>query len=125
MAAFTSTALSGTVQTDVKVLGDLDLAQEEAIGIFRPQGRSLPLVVHGSLNGEDGTYEILAQTIATRDAILAIVNSQKTVLVVDPFGEQKYVRFVGRGMTQSGPSSAPRFLISANYVEVESGLTAG
>lgn len=125
MLAFTASSLSGSVLSDVKILGDLDLTQDETIGVFRPQGRTRPIVIHGSLTGEDGGYEILASTIALRDSYLALINSQKTVLVIDPFGEQKYVRFTGRTMRQTGPASAPRFYISATYVEVDSGLVAG
>ena len=125
MIALTSTGLSGSVQADVKVLGDLDLSQDEGIGVFAPQGRTRKIVIHGTITGEDGQYEILANTIATRDSMLAVINSQLNVLVIDPFGEQKYVRFTQRQIKQTGPASAPRFYITAGYVEVDSGLVAG
>ena len=122
MIAFSATGISGTLLSDVKVLGDLQLDQAENVGVFRPRGRSKPIVIHGNINGEDGTYEIFASTIAIRDSILTLVNSQLVVLVLDPFGEQKYVHFTGRSILQTGPAAAPRFYISANYVETESGL---
>jgi hypothetical protein len=110
---------------DVKVLADLEITQEESMGVFKPLGRSTTLVVHGELTGQDGTYSVLCPTQATFDALVAVINSQALVLVVDPFGEQKYIRVTGRSWTKTGATTAPRYEVQINYVATESGLTAG
>lgn len=124
---FRSLGSSGelNIAKDVKVLADLALEQTEDVGVFRPKGRTGAVVVHGTIGGEDGTYQIMCPDQATFDALLAVVNSRALVLVADPFGEQKYVHVVDRSFVKTGTTSAPRYTVQLQYVETDSGLTAG
>jgi hypothetical protein len=111
--------------SDVKVLSDLDLTQGEDQGVFLPLGRSTTLVVHGTVRGEDGSYSILCPSQAAFDSLLAVMNARAVVLVMDPFGEQKYVRVTGRSYKKTGAAASPRYYVTMNYVEADSGLIAG
>jgi len=77
----------------VRVLSGLDLRQGGQVGVFRPIGRSKSIVIEGGLAGMDGTYEVHCSTAAAWTALAAVIRSRATVLVQDPFGEQKHVRF--------------------------------
>lgn len=103
----------------VSVLADLDLNVEEQIGVFRPLGRTRPVVLSQALGGEDGTYDIITKGDAEHDAVWALVTHQGTLLVQDPFGDQKYVRIVRRSKTKSGGTGNPIHRIAVDYVEVD------
>jgi hypothetical protein len=124
---FRSLGTSGelNIVKDVKVLADLDLEQTEDVGVFSPLGRSAKVVVHGTIRGDDGTYNILCPDQATFDSLLAVVNGRALVLVADPFGEQKYVQVISRNYRKTGAAASPRYYVTLGYVEAESGLTAG
>jgi hypothetical protein len=124
---FRSLGSSGelNIVKDVKVLADLDLEQSEDIGVFTPMGRSAKVVVHGTVRGEDGTYNILCPDQATFDALIAVTNGRALILVADPFGDQKYVQIISRTYRKTGAAASPRYYVTLGYVEVESGLTAG
>lgn len=124
---FRSLGTSGelNIAKDVKVLADLDLEQTEDVGVFSPLGRSAKIVVHGTIRGEDGTYNILCPDQAAFDSLIAVVNGRALVLVADPFGEQKYVQVISRNFRKTGAAASPRYYVTLGYVEAESGLTAG
>jgi hypothetical protein len=124
---FRSLGTSGelNIAKDVKVLGDLELQQDEDLGVFTPMGRSAKVVVHGTVRGEDGAYDILCPDQATFDTLAAVLNGRALVLVADPFGEQKYIRITGRTYSKTGAAAAPRYYVNVQYVQVDSGLTAG
>lgn len=103
----------------VRVLSGLDLRQGGQVGVFRPIGRSKSIVIEGALAGMDGSYEVHCSTAATWTALAAVVRSRATVLVQDPFGEQKYVRFTDRSITQTGTPSSPIRVVTLPYVEVD------
>lgn len=103
----------------VRVLAGLDLQQQGQTGVFRPIGRDKAIVIEGGLGGMDGSYEVHCSSAAAWTALAAVIRSQATVLVQDPFGEQKYVRFTGRSLTQQGTPSSPIRVVSLPYVEVD------
>lgn len=101
----------------VRILEGLDELIEEDLGIFRPKGRSTALVVSGTIYGRDGTYRIVTSTSSEWDDVYAIARHQGTILVQDPFGEQKYIRLVGRRWVTTGAVSALRRQLDLAYVE--------
>lgn len=101
----------------VRILEGLDELIEEDLGIFRPKGRSTALVVSGSLYGRDGTYRIVTSTTGEWDDIYGIARHQGTILVQDPFGDQKYIRLTGRRWITTGAVSALRRQLDLTYVE--------
>jgi hypothetical protein len=103
----------------VPVQANLSVKVDEPNTVFRPLGSDRPKVVAGKLQGEDGSYSIVTTTSAQWDAIVPILKHQGTVLVQDPFGDQKYVRFVERGWENSTPSQLNIRNVTLQYVEVE------
>lgn len=124
---FRSLGSSGelAIAKDVKVRADLDTEQTEDIGVFKPLGRSSTFVVHGTVRGEDGTYNIYCPDQTTFDSITAVVNGRAVILVADPFGKQKYIQVTNRTYKKTGTTNAPRYDVTLAYVESDSGLTAG
>ena len=101
----------------VRILEGLDELIEEDLGIFRPKGRSTALVVSGSIYGRDGTYRIVTSTTGEWDDVYALARHQGTILVQDPFGDQKYIRLVARRWVTTGAVSALRRQLDLTYVE--------
>lgn len=102
-----------------RVLAGLDVKQESQVGVFRPLGRDRAVVVEGALGGFDGSYRVYCSTVEQWTALKALLASQATVLVQDPFGEQKYVRIVSRGLQQVGTASNPQRTVQVDYIEVD------
>lgn len=104
----------------VRVLGpSLDFVQEESLGVFRPLGRTRPIVISGYLYGQDSNLEIATVGAAEWSAISALAQRQDTLFVQDPFGEQRYIRITGRSHRLEGHASNPRRYLNLSYVEVE------
>lgn len=104
----------------VSVLSGLDTSVEEQIGVFRPLGRTRPVVLSQAIGGEDGNYEIVTYGAAEHDTVWALITHQGTLLVQDPFGTQKYIRIIGRQKNKTGAATNPIHRIQVNYVEVDS-----
>lgn len=102
----------------VRVLDGLEEEVQEDVGIFRPIGRSRAVVIAGSLYGQDGSYRVVTLSDAEWAPIKAIINYQGTLLVQDPFGDQKYIRITSRAFNTTGAATAPRREASIGYVEV-------
>lgn len=83
----------------VAVRAEIGTSKNETVGVFTPIGRTSPVVVAGDLYGWDGSYRVFTKTSAQRAAMDALVAHQGTLLVQDPFGEQRYVRVIGRKAT--------------------------
>lgn len=125
LRSFTDTA-TATPAYDLRgarVLADVTIRREEAIGVFRPLGRTTAVVVHGDLEGRDGEWTIVADTDWT--TLEGILNGQRIVLVLDPFGGHRYVRVISREYTIGGGAASPRYEVSVGYVEVGSDISAG
>lgn len=102
----------------VKVLEGVGLTVEEDLGVFRAIGRQEPLVVSGTIGGQDGSYTAVANGTQEWVSLYALATQQSTLLIQDPFGEQKYVRVTSRSWKQTGATSSPRREITMGYVEV-------
>jgi hypothetical protein len=106
-------------QGNVRVLKQIDVKVMEPNTVFRPLGTNRPIVVSGPIQGEDGGYNIKTVTEAEWDAIQPLINFQGTLLVQDPYGNQKYIRIVNRqwqAETQAGNIYRD---INLTYVEVD------
>lgn len=105
-------------QGDVRVLKQINVKVIEPNTVFRPLGSDRPIVVSGPIQGEDGGYNIKTVTEAEWDAIQPLIVHQGTLLVQDPYGNQKYIRIVNReyqAETQAGNIYRD---INLTYVEV-------
>lgn len=102
----------------VRVLDSLAEEVQEDVGVFRPRGRSTALVVAGSIYGRDGSYLVATSGASEFDAVYAIMRHQGVILVQDPFGSQKYVRFTSRALNTTGAAAQPIRRLTVTYVEV-------
>jgi hypothetical protein len=103
----------------IRVLEGLPISVEEDLGVFRPKGRTKALVVSGSIYGEDGSYRLVASSTNEWNTLKALVLFQGTLLVQDPFGDQKYIRITSRSWTGTGAVGAQRREVAIGYVEVD------
>lgn len=95
----------------------LGITVEEPVTVFRPLGRSLPVVVSGLIGGYDGSYRI--SIVGDEwDDVSGILLHQGTLLAQEPSGEQKYIRITGRQMTQEWQGRRSLRTVQVNYVEV-------
>jgi hypothetical protein len=86
--------------------------------VFRPIGSKYPTVVAGDLGGRDGEYLIKATTTSEANAFYAILIYQGSLLVQDPLGRQKYIRFTTRTWDEAAVGMMLRQGITVKYVEV-------
>lgn len=104
--------------TGVKVQQPMKSDIVESYGVFKPLGASKTVVVASSIYGIDGTYEFTTQGETEWDTLYAVLTYQGTLLVIDPLGRQKYVRFVDRTWTESGAIGNLIRIAKVNYYEV-------
>ena len=131
-----SSSVSVSVTNDktwwFKAVGDSDLniggvkvangTQEgfvESVAIFRPLGRTTPVVVAGYVYGNDGQYTITTISDSEFNSLVPILRHQGKLLVQDPYGTQKYVRLLSRSWQAGGTSGRRLRRISVDYVEIE------
>lgn len=104
----------------VRVLAQLDTTIEEPNTVFRPLGANRPIVVAGPLQGEDGIYSVKTVTEDEWDDLYAVMNHQGTLLIQDPFGNQKYVRITARTWSAESKNDGVIYRdIDLAYVEVD------
>ena len=109
-----------TIQvTGINVLQPLNNTIVESYGVFKPLGGSKTIVVAQSIYGIDGTYEFVTKGSTEWDDLYPVLTYQGTLHVHDPLGRQKYVRFVERTWTESGPIDELIRRIKVTYFEVE------
>lgn len=106
-------------QGSVRVLKEINVAIDEPNTVFRPLGAERPKVVSGPLQGEDGGYAIKTVTETEWDNIYPLITHQGTILVQDPFANQKYIRILSREWSAETVSGNIYRDISLRYVEVE------
>lgn len=107
-------------QGSVRVLAQLDTTIEEPNTIFRPLGATRPIVVAGPLQGEDGIYQIKTITEEEWDDIYPVITHQGSILVQDPFGNQKYIRITSRTWSAESKNDGIIYRdIDLAYVEVD------
>ena len=104
----------------VRVLAELDTNIDEPNTVFRPLGATRPIVVAGPLQGEDGIYNIKTITENEWDNLLPLIEYQGTILVQDPFGNQKYIRIISRTWSSESKQDGAIYRdIDLAYVEVD------
>lgn len=103
----------------IRVLKELDVQIDEPNTVFRPLGATRPIVVAGPLQGEDGGYNIKTITETEWDDFYPILTHQGTILVQDPYGNQKYVRIVTRDWNAETVAGIIHRDITLRYVEVD------
>lgn len=94
-----------TLNREVDVRGPLRTERREEQAVFRPLGRDRPVVVSGSLTGEEGEVEIDVFTQTAFDEIEALRATQRVLLLQSPFEDQWYVRL--------GPARRSEFTYAA------------
>ena len=104
--------------TSVKVQQPLSSQVVESYGVFKPLGASKTVVVAGSVYGIDGSYEFTTQGETEWDNLFPVLTYQGILHVHDPLGRQKYVRFVDRNITETGPIGNLIRNANVNYFEV-------
>jgi hypothetical protein len=91
----------------------------ESVAVFRPLGRTTPVVVAGYVYGDDGQYTITSTNDSEFNDLVPILRHQGKLLVQDPYGTQKYVRLLSRSWQAGGTSGRRLRRISVEYVEIE------
>jgi hypothetical protein len=101
------------------VNGPLSVERAQDTGVFRPLGSDRPVVVTGSVYGADGQYQVTVigepEWVASEPLLMRYTGD---VIVQNPFGETKTVRFINRNFVQDGTPERPRRVVSVSYVEV-------
>lgn len=105
------------VVRDLRVVGRPDEERGEDISVFRPDGRRYPVIMHGSLQGSDGSYDIITATEAEWLDLQAILDCQKPVYVDTGFNDSKWITFMPYRVRRLGTPTSPRREISVPYVE--------
>lgn len=96
-----------------------DATVNESKGVFYPLGANKAVVVGGSIFGIDGTYTVVTTTQAEYDNLMKFVKASVPVLVQDPWGDQKWCRFIERGFSESNTQAKPIRTFNLQYVEVD------
>lgn len=105
---------------DVNVVGNPEEDLGEELGVFRPLGRRLAVVVAGSLTGWDGSLELVLASANDWAALKALAESQTVLRLESAFGWSKYVRLVnGAKATNGGTKGTPVRRVNLAYVEVD------
>lgn len=88
---------------------------------FYPLGRTRPVVVADAMTGADGKLELLTFTAVDYTALLVMVNLQRVLLLQSPYGEQWYVRMMGKRSSKlfAGAAANPYRLTIVDYLEVD------
>lgn len=105
-------------QGNVRVLRQIDVTITEPNTVFRPLGSTRPIVVAGPLQGEDGKYQLLTVSSAEYTNIFPVLTYQGTILVQDPFGNQKYIRITSREYTAETVNGVIQRSLNIGYVQV-------
>jgi hypothetical protein len=91
----------------------------EAVGVFRPYGRSSALVVTGGIQGYDGSYKIAVVGEAEWATVEPVVTHLGVVYIEDPLGNAKYIRIVARNWDFGGTVGQPLRNLTLSYVEAQ------
>lgn len=99
--------------------------QYEGQTVYRPIGSNYPVVVAGSMGGDDGTMTITTTDQTTWDDIKEILDLQSDLYLVSPFVDSTglarrwFIRVTGRSWTESGIPAAQVRTATVSFVEVE------
>jgi len=103
----------------IKVANGTQEGFVESVSVFRPLGRTTPVVVGGYTYGNDGQYTITTITDAEFNSIELLLRHQGKLLVQDPYGTQKYIRLLSRSWQAGGTSGRRMRRVNIDYVEIE------
>jgi hypothetical protein len=103
----------------VRVANGIQEGFTESVAVFRPLGRTTPVVVGGYVYGNDGQYTITTINDSEFNSLETILRYQGKLLVQDPYGTQKYVRLISRSWQLGGTSGRRIRRVSVDYVEIE------
>jgi hypothetical protein len=117
--SFTAPENTDIRATRLKVQIPMNSQIVESYGVFKPLGASKTVVVASSIYGVDGTYDFTAQGETEWDVLYPVLTYQGTLHVHDPLGRQKYVRFVDRTFSESGPITNLIRKVKVTYFEVD------
>lgn len=98
--------------------GSLRFKVTEDLGVFRPLGKSTATVVAGDLGGEDGELTLEAVGDVEWATLVRLVKAQTPLLLQDPNGTQKYVRWDSDREWSRFAGAAYRRTVPVSYVEV-------
>lgn len=112
-------ARSPLVVAGARVIGPDKFEIQEQLGTFRPLGRTYPVVVSQAIGGQDGTLRVVTLSTAEYATLQPMIVYRGTLLVQDPFGEQRFIRVIKRTIDRSGAATNPRHDIELAYLEVE------
>lgn len=107
-----STSVSG-----VRVAPGFDEMIVEAVGVFRPFGRTAALVVSGGIQGYDGSYTVSTVGESEWADLESVITHLGVIYVETPLGTSKYVRFISRDWTYSGTVGNTLRQVKLGYVE--------
>ena len=116
--SFTSPESPTIRVTSLRVQQPLNSSIVESYGVFKPLGASKTVVVASSIYGVDGSYQFTTQGEDEWDELYPVLIYQGILYVQDPLGRAKYVRFVDRTWTESGPIASLIRDAKVNYFEV-------
>ena len=102
-----------------RILTNVDVTQEQTLGVFKPIGRETTVVVLGDLYGEDGKYQIVTQGESEWDSLYDLITHEGILLVQYPFQTQKYLQVTSRNWTSTGGSQNIIRDLSLDYVVVD------
>ena len=105
---------------NVNVTGRPTETITEDLGVFRPLGRKYPVVVAGTLSGDDGELMVTCTTTAEWNSLKTIVAAQSVMLLESTFGWSKYIRLLsGISSDIFGTATSPKRSVKLSYVEVD------
>ncbi len=106
------------MQIDVE---DFSNKIEEKQAVFRPLGRSRPLVVSDGTTGYTGALNVSVIGEIQSAQLRALIESTQTLLLQSPYGEQYYVRLTGERTKTiaSGGASTAYYNFAFTFTEVD------
>lgn len=109
----------------VSVIGPIDTKITRNVGVFQeladPTSNApvYPVVISGGIAGSPGALRIITRGQDEWDAINALLLTQRTLLLVSPYGDQHYIQLdADPAIELSGTPDFPRRVITFTYVEV-------
>ena len=106
-------------QGGIRVANGIQEGFVETVAVFRPLGRTTPVVVGGYVYGNDGQFIITTISDSEFNLLEPILRHQGKLLVQDPYGTQKYIRLLSRSWQMGGNSGRRIRRVSVDYVEIE------
>jgi hypothetical protein len=88
----------------------------EQTSVYRPAGRTLPLVETEGIQGEDGTVNIFTRSVAERVRLRNLIRRESPLILQSPSGDRWYIRPISRD-TQHETAQSKQFQLE--YVEVD------